>query len=181
MRSHSGYPLLLMFFLACTSFELWAQETSTITLPPRENMKVLDFFGEGGPSTAVLVSLEETTLLGPQSSYYLYAADEYHGPFHSVVDVRVSPSGEKFAVVFQKADDNKLYLTYQGVEYLVPVSGAYSNSVDNYWADPSMLGFIGDSFYLADLNEKKIGDYYFTDLILENKLIPNINIGGGQF
>ena len=92
---------------------------------------------------------------GQKTCFYVYAAGEYSGPYDKVLDVRVSPSGKKYAVVYQKADDNTFYFTYQGKEFVVDTSEdtlvtfAQKNCNENYlWMRGASYGPFGDHVFI---------------------------------
>jgi hypothetical protein len=166
--------IALIMMLMFASYGM-AKNFNTIALPKKKKMKVVDFFGSDSTSLAVLTSINEKTLLGLKSSYYVYVNKQYDGPYNKVLDVIVSPSGKKHAVLFTKADDRAIYLRYNGKDHVI----GRTNSRKKYSRyKPKKMGFIGDEekFFMPSYKRTYRRPIYIQKAYLENKIIPGINI-----
>ena len=159
-----------IFLLLIIATNLFSESFEIIGL---ENKEVVDFFGTA-EHQAVLTRTEESTLLGKKYNQYLYYQENWYGPYHEILDVHISPTGEKIAIIHMKEGDQNIYVKFENREFVLDLEYLKNNTYSRYSKDKT-IGFIGESFFIAPVKEKN-----GTVAYLNNEKLDSINPGIDQ-
>ena len=159
--------ITLLLFISSTIF---AESFEINDLGDKE---VVDFFSSNN-HIAVVAKTEESTMLGKKLTHYIYLSEKWIGPYHNVLDILISPSGDKEAVVYMKEGDQDIFVDYAGSEFILDIEYLTFETYSRF-ADNKPIGFIDESFFIAPVKEDED-----TTAYLENEKLYGIDPGIGS-